>query len=279
LTGVVVASNHLPAEKFLVEYTSERVAMNAEEFLQRYKDGERNFSGVDLQGAELGHAVFEDVDLSNSNLENANLRWTELGNVNLSGSNLRNIYLEGAQWYRLRIREVNMSGAQLDHTNIENCDLTASVFNSLYAFQSCMDECELAGSVFNDADLHEFSFRKSDLTNSDMSGAILEDLGWYQANFSNVNLSQCLVGAALDNVNLENANLRQSILSFYGEEFSGLNLKGSDWTGAIYYSRKGRFVNSEDVDFSSVIQISSKEELENLDLSAYNPRIVEEFLN
>jgi uncharacterized protein YjbI with pentapeptide repeats len=37
--------------------------MNAEEFLQRYEDGERNFSGVDLQGAELGHAAFQDVDL------------------------------------------------------------------------------------------------------------------------------------------------------------------------------------------------------------------------
>lgn len=253
--------------------------MNAEEFLQRYEEGERNFSGTDLRGAKLGHAVFQDVDLSNSNLENVNLSWSELGSVDLSSSNLRNIYLEGAQWYRLKIREVDMSGAQLDHTNIENCDLTASIFNSIHAFQSCMNECDLADAIFRDADLHEFSFRKSNLTNSDMSGAVLADLGWYQANFSNVNLSRCLVVACLADVNLENADLRESILYLDAEKFSGLNLEGSDWAGAIYYSRRGRFVNSENVDFSSVIQVTSKDELESLDLSVYNPRIVEEFLS
>jgi uncharacterized protein YjbI with pentapeptide repeats len=253
--------------------------MNAEEFLTRYEQGERNFSGADLRDAKLGHAVFQDVDLSNSNLENVDLSWSELGSVDLSGSNLRNIYLEGAQWYRLRIRAADMSGARLDHTNIENCDLTASIFNSIRAFQSCMDECDLADATFRDADLHEFSFRKSNLTNSDMSGAVLADLGWYQANFSNVNLSRCLVIARLADVSLENADLRQSILYLDAEEFSGLNLEGSDWTGAIYYNRRGRFVNSGNVDFSGIIQVTSKDELEHLDLSAYNPRIVEEFVS
>jgi uncharacterized protein YjbI with pentapeptide repeats len=253
--------------------------MNAEEFLKRYEEGERNFSGADLRGAKLGHAVFQDVDLSNSNLENVDLSWSELGSVDFSGSNLRNIYLEGAQWYRLRIREADMSGARLDHTNIENCDLTASTFNSIRAFQSCMDECDLANSIFRNADLHEFSFRKSNLVNSDMSGAVLADLGWYQANFSNVNLSQCFVVACLANVSLENTDLRESILYLSAEEFSRLNLEGSNWAGAIYYNRRGRFLNSENVDFSSVIQVTSKDEVESLDLSAYNPRIVEEFLS
>ena len=85
--------------------------------------------------------------------------------------------------------------------------------------------------------------------------------------------------ACLANVSLENADLRQSILYLDAEEFSGLNLEGSDWTGAIYYNRRKRFVNSENVDFSSVIQVTSKDELESLDLSAYSPRIVEELLN
>jgi uncharacterized protein YjbI with pentapeptide repeats len=112
-----------------------------------------------------------------------------------------------------------------------------------------------------------------------MSGAILADLGWSQANFSNVNLLHCLVVAYLGNVNLENANMKQSILNFHGEDFSGLNLKGCDWTGSVYYNRKGRFIDSADIDLSTVIRVDLKDNLRSLDLSAYNPRIVEEFLN
>ncbi|MEH2072933.1 MAG: pentapeptide repeat-containing protein [Nostoc sp.] len=84
--------------------------MNAKELLRRYAAGERDFSGVDLKGANLsGVSRSFDVDayaepyrqgitsdLSRINLSGADLTQTDLRGVNLEGANLSNANLTRA---------------------------------------------------------------------------------------------------------------------------------------------------------------------------------------
>ncbi|MDZ8140998.1 MAG: pentapeptide repeat-containing protein [Nostoc sp. DedQUE04] len=71
--------------------------MDAEELLQRYAAGERDFSGVDLEGANLVRA-----NLSEANLRGANLARTSLREANLAYIFLEDANLEGAISERLR---------------------------------------------------------------------------------------------------------------------------------------------------------------------------------
>ncbi|GJD21586.1 hypothetical protein RIVM261_065420 [Rivularia sp. IAM M-261] len=66
--------------------------MDAEELLQRYQKGERDFSGVDL-----GYAKLENVDLKDINLSKAYLMGVKLNNANLTGAKEKwlNKYLYG----------------------------------------------------------------------------------------------------------------------------------------------------------------------------------------
>lgn len=57
--------------------------MDAKELLQRYSDGERDFSGV-----EITDMNFKEVNLSGANLTKANLRGS-----NFYGADLRNVNL------------------------------------------------------------------------------------------------------------------------------------------------------------------------------------------
>ena len=47
--------------------------MTAEELLERYAAGERNFSGADLKGADLRGTNLSPINFENANLRNADL--------------------------------------------------------------------------------------------------------------------------------------------------------------------------------------------------------------
>jgi hypothetical protein len=51
-----------------------------------------------------------------------------------------------------------------------------------------------------------------------------------------------------------------------------------DFRQTIYYNRTGNFAKPEGVDFSGTIQVSSKSDLDGIDLSMYNPEYLEYFL-
>ena len=81
--------------------------MTAEELIQKYKAGERDFRYVDLRGANLRGA-----DLSEANLSGA-----DLSGANLSGANLR-----GADLRWANLRWANLRGADLSEANLRGAD-------------------------------------------------------------------------------------------------------------------------------------------------------------
>jgi uncharacterized protein YjbI with pentapeptide repeats len=73
------------------------VVMTAEELLQRYAAGERNFSGMTFErGIELEDAKIPGINLSNAILFRAKLSRAYLRGANLSNANLGSAWLEEA---------------------------------------------------------------------------------------------------------------------------------------------------------------------------------------
>ena len=95
------------------------IDMDKEEFLKWYRDGERDFSGVelrdvDLRGIHLSNTIFHKAKLINVDLSKSNLSKADLSEADLTGSNLNDAELEAA----------NLSNAILTNTNLSYPNLT-----------------------------------------------------------------------------------------------------------------------------------------------------------
>ena len=145
--------------------------MTAEELLQRYAAGERDFAGVSLR-----ECVLVNTDLRGVNLSGADLRFAELIGVKLTEANLTKANFTGA----------NLTGARLDSSILQNasleCDAIGTVFNNADLRGVQMYRCRLRGARFENArlkdsilgctDLLGTSFRGADLKNSDLEEAV-----------------------------------------------------------------------------------------------------------
>jgi uncharacterized protein YjbI with pentapeptide repeats len=140
--------------------------MTAEELLERYAAGERDFSGIRVSAEEYD-TIFEGRDLSGINLCGSTLSGNWSG-VNLSKARLRGITGDG--W---DLRQGNLSQANLSGTDFIQCDLTGCNFT----------EAILVGTVFRQAVIDEANFTGANLRGADLSEADLEG-----ANFSGTNL-------------------------------------------------------------------------------------------
>lgn len=86
--------------------------------LHAYAQGQRDFSSialnvanlsrVNLKGADLSYADFADANFSQANLRGADLSYAVLRNANLASANLRGAMLIGTD-----LREANLAGAVL----------------------------------------------------------------------------------------------------------------------------------------------------------------------
>lgn len=90
-----------------------------------YKEGERDFSGIDLSGVKR----LIRIDLSSSNLASANLSSTNLSQANLSNTNLQGSDLSNAElaWANLSgadLTQANLNGANLYRANLTGAILT-----------------------------------------------------------------------------------------------------------------------------------------------------------
>lgn len=141
--------------------------MTAEELLRRYAAGERDFSGVNLYGAD-----FNDCDLSEINLSNANLGETEWDGANLSGANLTGSILQSSD-----LNNANLTGANLTRTRLQDSALSGTNLTD-----ACVEgtqfggEPYLKGANLTGVDLSKASiYLPGGIDNPRIAGAILCD--------------------------------------------------------------------------------------------------------
>ncbi|MEG4146218.1 TerD family protein [Microcoleus sp. Pol12B5] len=176
-------------------------AISAEDFLQRYNQGERDFTGVNLAGVNLSGKSLHNVNLSSANLSGAelseaNLSGANLTKANLCGANLYKANLESSNLGKAQLLNANLSEVKLNHcTNLVEANLSGVNFSSIVVGFYPIKLLSMAN--LSKANLTGLSLRKSELMKADLSNA----------NLSNTNLLE----AKLEGANLEGAKLQQAL--------------------------------------------------------------------
>ena len=105
----LVEVTKLPKVEEEEEEVSHGEIVSGEEFWERYEEGERDFKGINLTGANLSGAYLIQANLCGAYLENTDLSNTYLSSADLRGADLSNANLENAC-----LEDAKLAGAILD---------------------------------------------------------------------------------------------------------------------------------------------------------------------
>ncbi|MEM8545528.1 MAG: pentapeptide repeat-containing protein [Cyanobacteria bacterium P01_H01_bin.119] len=210
--------------------------MNAEELLERYAAGHRDFTGVNLNetsliGADLPHLVLRNASLNVTNLNSTNLSHGDFAGASfnvsrLSGANLSFANLAGAKLNVANLIRAVATGANLTRVSMVRAELLRTELSNSNLSQANLSESDLKESRLRWADLSQANLSRADLRFSVLTAANLKSANLQAANLSRANLSGTnLVGAELRHANLTGANLR-------GANLRGANLRWVDLSGA-----------------------------------------------
>ncbi|MGZ5435618.1 MAG: toll/interleukin-1 receptor domain-containing protein [Pyrinomonadaceae bacterium] len=262
-----------------------RVITSVEDLLKSYNDGALEFAtvrlpgaklgGVNLQGANLRHAILVDAELSASDLRGANLTHATLQGANLRFATLANARLDQSNLRRARLYGANLESASLVRANMRHVDLLGA---------------SLAGANLSHASLHTAKLTRANLNDTNLSGAILKFSNVSHASAVRANLEGAnLVSASLAYARLSEANLTRAILR-------NTNLKHAVLTGAIvndtivggtmfldvnlsgFCRGNVRHVAPSMVDFRSIIQSSREPLLKEFLLRTGMPDVFVEYM-
>jgi uncharacterized protein YjbI with pentapeptide repeats len=132
-----------------------------DEFLERYRTGERNFAGVRLRKNRKHGTIIEDVDLTAINLSGADL----------DGVIFKNVILKSARMFG-----AFLGGARFDLVDMDGADLTGATLVRVY-----MRSSSLIGASLQLANL-SFAI----LENVELGGALLQECNLTRANLSKI---------------------------------------------------------------------------------------------
>jgi uncharacterized protein YjbI with pentapeptide repeats len=124
--------------------------MTAEELLERYAAGERDFSGIEIEASD----ELVGSNLTGINLSGAILAEMMLDRVDLSFANLRNAHFGQTSLCEANLKGANLSGASLDLTTLDSADLT---------------DARLIGAYLEGASMAKVNFTRSNLTGAKTS--------------------------------------------------------------------------------------------------------------
>ncbi|MCC3404059.1 MAG: pentapeptide repeat-containing protein [Microcoleus sp. PH2017_10_PVI_O_A] len=234
--------------------------VSVEEFVRRYSEGEKDFTGINLAGADLrGKNLASGVNLSNANLNKANLNGVTWQAVNLSGAILKGADMREARFdgtnfslanlcgvnlYKASLSSANLNQANLVNANLSQANLSSANLNqanlvnanlSQANLQSAkLEQAKLRKAILRAAQLQYASFSEADLNSANLSGSKLtQQTKFTTANLSQANLSGLYLRKTdLNNADLTNANLSNSNL--LEANIDRANLKGVQLEGAIY---------------------------------------------
>jgi uncharacterized protein YjbI with pentapeptide repeats len=237
--------------------------VNTRGFLDRYKEGERDFAGANLSEMHLGNEDLSNINLTRSDLRKVNLCETKLENANLQNADLRDADLscDGHG------RNINFTGANFRKTGlyegiIEMANFSNADFRDASFSQYIMTNCNFSGANFSNAWISETDFHGADLTGATFCRAHI-DINFEDANIANVDFSNAVFFCSP----------KQML------ETRGVVVSDANFTNAIFFVR--RILNSNDLDISAIqgaICVSSKSDLDNLNLDEYNSFAVENMM-
>ncbi len=172
--------------------------MEANELLQNYANGLRDFSEAELVclslvGAKLCHinleaAILNDVNLVKADLFNARLAKVGFARANLSKADLGEADLREANLQGANLKGANLRGATLINANLSETDLSGACLSGAKLSGVNLMGAKLAGANLKSASLTKAKLIRTDFTDADLSRANL-----YQAIISSVKLQNTIL--------------------------------------------------------------------------------------
>ena len=218
--------------------------MKAEELLEKYAEGERDFEEEEILGCDFSNAQLSDASLSGAswyvftqyerikgqpNFSGANLENARCVQTDLAGSNLAEANLTKADLTEASIDSANLHNANLQEANLAKADLESANLQNANLQGANLTKACLVSANFQNANLQEADLKLTDISGSNLSEANLTNAYLVGAELVNANLRKaCLEGASLEAANLYNADL-------IGANLNGANLRKADLTNANLY--------------------------------------------
>ncbi|AFZ27756.1 putative low-complexity protein [Cylindrospermum stagnale PCC 7417] len=146
--------------------------ITAEELLERYADGERNFAGIKLahyglygfRRSKYGRQLdLDGVVLRDINLRGAYLHEVYLIGADLTGADLGGICLQSCDLTGAIIRDANLFAANVTHSSFDKADLRGSHLDQMNAIFGHFWEVQMG--TLDDAILIEADFRGAHIDN------------------------------------------------------------------------------------------------------------------
>ena len=193
------------------------IKVTAEELLEMYHDGERNFSKLDLSGIDLSFATVREnirksgniprpdiIQLSYSDFTGVDLTDANFSGVNLIGAIFEDdCILNGINFSKAKMLDVSFAGV-LKHCDFTGADLRCADFFAVIE-DSIFDRAQMIGckfegrirkSTFISCNLRGADFYEGDFINVDCSNAFLNGVDTNRCYIANVNFTNtCLKGA------------------------------------------------------------------------------------
>ena len=226
---------------YLAEEKSQEAPLSTEEFWIQYNNGKRDFTGINLAGADLSRCA-SGANLSRANLTRAKLsgNWNSqnLSEANLSGASLSRASLTSANLSGANLSGANLSSANLSGVNLKGADLSYANLSGANLSEANLDDTYLHQAKLEKARLERTTLKKANLTGANLNAAYLREANLSEAalygeanlsmaNLSGANLSSAdLRGADLRSTNLEKANLKDA-------NIRGANLVNAKLSGAL----------------------------------------------
>lgn len=213
--------------------------LTPEKLLDRYAEGERNFTGAtlnecNLAGAQIPHIILRQANLNIANLSTANLSHSDFQQASLnvsrfSGANLSQACLRQAQINVANMIRAVLVGADLSEASLIRSELLRADLSNANLNRANLTEADLRETRFRWAKLREATLNQGDLRKSNLMGANLEGAQLHAAHLGEAVLSS----AVLQRAELRHANLVKADLR--GANLRGANLRWADLSGAILH--------------------------------------------
>lgn len=160
--------------------------MLAEELLEQYAIGLREFKGTNLSHISLQNSVLISIDCDQSNLQSANLSAANLIDssfiqANLSYADLRKCKLLNSNLFLASLNQANLSEANLVGANLRGANLANADMSGAYLAGANLSEADLRGANLSRANLKGANLQRANLSEANLSETTLNGADLFEA--------------------------------------------------------------------------------------------------
>lgn len=127
----------------------EKITLTINQFLEKLRAGEKNFSGITLQNADFTGMNLSKINLSGSDLSNSNFSGANLSEANFSGANAARCQFKGAILRETTFEKANLEWAVFTSAIFENTNLHAANLMWAHLCKSDLMRADISEAVIN----------------------------------------------------------------------------------------------------------------------------------